>query len=1085
MKFSRRILIVGGLSLGVATMVLWKRGIGNTQAKREMEAFAHASPAPQGIASTAATSDNAPKTTVVREIVVEFDPVAKSGFDWQALDRLDFAVAGRHKDASLISAVRFFQEAMLRMTGEEIPVRAGGDLSKGLVLTTFAGAEPALQNDSEVRDALRVHSTDSYNANEAYYLRTEGERIVVIANTADGLRHGVVELLASVGYEVLGMGPNWVHAPDYRGKEVEFLIKKADRPGFYIRNLWATSGQERGVGTLTSNVIPMPDYKSFGADEPVEVSYRRWREGTRMAGASMPPFPGHALQGYHGAVLDAMVERGISDGFLVSKSVIGLDSRRPTPSLENKGHLWLNSDRAGEPAAGKAYISDGENWVEQKQRSIGASLDLSVPLVREVILEKIKTVVDARLAADPDDVVVIGTDPEDGGGYTHFRELLKNRNWYPEYLASKGVKFGKPYQLNGLNGLEQPIEIWDPASLTDTVFAFNNWLLRELDEWLDSRPPAEQKTSTGRLKKEALRCSLYSYNFHDVPPNFNLDPRIRVMIAGFPKHRGWDKWKNFKTHADMGNAFRKLLPHEPAGDYQILSTAYFNDRAIGALAGNLPAATVHRRIRETYDAGFRAYSCETDFNFGKFGLTYYLYSKMLWNPLLSVTQLEATRVEWLKKAFGAGWQEMKAYYDFVSPESFMSSPNNWGKAIRLIDAADKKVALAGEEAPLRRIDDLKQFWYYFYLVEHEKAGNSVDAFKEFLWKGQMSYMITMRIISDFQLQGPRGADTVSGIVGAPLNGGPAHYSREETQAWWETILNAWPVTSVTDFASATLANGQKGSHVDLNDLVTVQEFQDPSAGAAGFYFNGATQRHEASFLTRADEAGELIGFRLYWPWKQESNHYRNRDVAYGVHRWNPEAHQWEEFVDITMVTEASQYARFGDGKEYQLVKVELPAPQAGTYRFDIGRTGNAASLAPLDFDPQSRTAGRESTMTFFTTLRGLTQSGTCFYIPKGTASVDLEVWETHGDKRLRLHKGLPLHGMTLSRVVDISSPGTHKVALEAGEDGSLAYIEGNGFAYPYLYSVPLLWAKTSSSLMVPRAIAEADRLTIGKGKRLF
>jgi len=38
-------------------------------------------------------------------------------------------------------------------------------------------------------------------------------------------------------------------------------------------------------------------------------------------------------------------------------------------------------------------------------------------------------------------------------------------------------------------------------------------------------------------------------------------------------------------------------------------------------------------------------------------------------------------------------------------------------------------------------------------------------------------------------------------------------------------------------------------------------------------------------------------------------------------------------------------------------------------------------------------------------------------------------------------------------------------------------IQSNGFAFSFLYSVPLYWAKSASQLLVPRAIAEADGLT--------
>jgi hypothetical protein len=166
----------------------------------------------------------------------------------------------------------------------------------------------------------------------------------------------------------------------------------------------------------------------------------------------------------------------------------------------------------------------------------------------------------------------------------------------------------------------------------------------------------------------------------------------------------------------------------------------------------------------------------------------------------------------------------------------------------------------------------------------------------------------------------------------------------------------------------------------------------------------------------------------------------------------------------------------------------VKAPSAGTYRFDIGYGGNLGQIAGLDYDLAS---GKRQTapapgspigkgLTFFGNLQGLTQSPAYIYIPKGTKSVDLEVYDGMNAKTLVLYKGLPKAGANVpTRDVDISKRGTHRVKLEPGEDGTIAAIKGNGFAFPFLYSVPQYWAKSPGELLVPRAIAEADGL-VGK-----
>jgi hypothetical protein len=71
----------------------------------------------------------------------------------------------------------------------------------------------------------------------------------------------------------------------------------------------------------------------------------------------------------------------------------------------------------------------------------------------------------------PDELFIFGTDPEDGGGYAELASLLRNPHWYPETLMATDRKFGEAYVLHGMNGLDQPIEIWDPAAPSDTVLA--------------------------------------------------------------------------------------------------------------------------------------------------------------------------------------------------------------------------------------------------------------------------------------------------------------------------------------------------------------------------------------------------------------------------------------------------------------------------------------------------------------------------------------------------------------------------------------------------------------------------------------
>jgi hypothetical protein len=181
-----------------------------------------------------------------------------------------------------------------------------------------------------------------------------------------------------------------------------------------------------------------------------------------------------------------------------------------------------------------------------------------------------------------------------------------------------------------------------------------------------------------------------------------------------------------------------------------------------------------------------------------------------------------------------------------------------------------------------------------------------------------------------------------------------------------------------------------------------------------------------------------------------------------------------------MISVHSRLVTNKDGKEYQLAEMRYKAPQPGTYRIEVVNGGDLSGLTTLDYDLQSGEYSGSRGHTYIGNLSGHTQSPVYFYIPKGTKSLDLEIWDTAGNKKLQLHNGLPSTGLRKTRVVDVSSRGTHVVKLEPGEDGSLAMLQSNGFAFPYLYSAPMLWAKSPAALLVPRAIAQADGLTFIK-----
>jgi hypothetical protein len=368
---------------------------------------------------------------------------------------------------------------------------------------------------------------------------------------------------------------------------------------------------------------------------------------------------------------------------------------------------------------------------------------------------------------------------------------------------------------------------------------------------------------------------------------------------------------------------------------------------------------------------------------------------------------------------------------------------------------------------------VKQYWYWYYLLDTGRAKRDSPELLQFLWKGQMSYMTAMHMA----VKRTMGKQNfwLETVVPESLRRGPAHYTAEETAAWWQQMHEHWPKTEFSLFADAVLADGCPARDIDLNDLVRVADFQALTTGKPLLY--NSTLAEAYPFLTVA-KAGETIGFQFAWPAKDgQPNYYGPKDVPYGIEWWDAARRQWTPIVDVTITTAASKLvAHTHDGKPRQVAEVRYSAPRAGTYRIEVGRGGHLANLASLGYDVTQGTHTSRPPQTFFTRLTGLTQDPVWIYIPKGTKSLDLENWFSAGRKQVQLHRGVNAKGVVKSRTLDIDRRGTHRIPLEPGEDGQLAQISGSGFAFPLLYSVPSLWAKCPAELLVPRAIAKADGL---------
>ncbi|MFA5343554.1 MAG: hypothetical protein WC381_06290, partial [Kiritimatiellia bacterium] len=1083
---------------------------------------------------TAVRADHANlPTIVVADNMVVYTPTGAAtnlnlSGDITNLTARGLARTSTSQGVTVWSAVKYLSDGIYQMTGQRLPVASHNTypLNNAIMLTTLealtnspnAPADVVSKAKAALIDDLDDPYTKLYDRSEAFYIHTEASGIYIVANNFSGLGHAVVELLEGghavpgyqIGYETLGMGPNWTYTPNFTAKYLIFNMEYSSHPGFYLRVIAPEWGAAGGMGTISYGYLKGADNDGNGLhapDEPVEVSYDHWQRGLRVANQNQS-MPNPPSQGgiFPLPILDDMVARRSTKG-LIAPVQYGLYANRPAASSNNLYTIYFATDRPATATNAIAWcVGSGANyyWFETPLNGVRSHVDLSVPEVRAIFFERMKKQAEAFWVSHPGQIYSVNVEPGDAGPDDDlFVRCTAYKNWYPEYRQAEGQPWG-PYALSGSPVAPVPNQTteswwWNPAdpahpdsanAYSDTLMAFNNWLLREFDKYVDSLP-ATNRLSGGISKKNLVITSSLSYFFHDVPPNFNLDRRVRVTAAFFWQHRGKGKWVGVQSYTAVVKAF-SMLSHQPGIRYFLTSQSLYSDWGVGAIWGGTPLRAIYDLMAPLYEAGCKGISIQMDFNFGKTGLDYYLYSKLLWEPTLTMDQLEALRTRWISRAYGANAAGvMKQYYDYTEAGTFLNTPNARGRAMNFIQQADALVAPGSAEQ--RRLDDLKQFWYYYYLQDIGADASSQEL-REFMWKGQMSYMNPLFTFLHYTFKDATffGTERVAGLNYYNTNSTPpfiaaAHYEPSETAGWWANVVRHWPMTPVNEFDNAVLADGTHGSDVDLNDLVGVQQFRTNAPAGCLNYLNWYCRPNP---LTRANQAGDVIGFQVYWA-------DTNADVrcfSYGVNRWDAARQQWTNVYNGSANSVSTTGAVFvttdDPAGRCKRVVVNYTAPVAGVYRFDLGaiRAINKpddliiynVKASTLDYDLAGNTMSGASIPQGFTCNRRTDtgQGYVYFYIPKGTPSLDLEVWASTGYKGIELYTGLPGNGnWTPTRTVDITTLGTYRIALNPGEAGSVARIKQVAFQFPQFYSIPLLWAMSPSLLMVPRAIAVADGLT--------
>jgi hypothetical protein len=177
-------------------------------------------------------------------------PLARDGKALVSIQIAPGASADLRTTASNLAAT------LTRISGAAFAVRESpepGGITLGTVTQFF---------DSAVAEALAVR--DGYDGLEAYAIRSEGDRVRLLANTDLGASHAASRFLELLGCRWFFQGPAWEIVPQIR--DLGFSGNETSRPDIWARSIWFSRTAQ-------------PWEKG---DSDANAAFDRWARGNRL-----------------------------------------------------------------------------------------------------------------------------------------------------------------------------------------------------------------------------------------------------------------------------------------------------------------------------------------------------------------------------------------------------------------------------------------------------------------------------------------------------------------------------------------------------------------------------------------------------------------------------------------------------------------------------------------------------------------------------------------------------------------------------------------------------------------------------------
>lgn len=203
-----------------------------------------------------------------------------------------------------------------------------------------------------------------------------------------------------------------------------------------------------------------------------------------------------------------------------------------------------------------------------------------------------------------------------------------------------------------------------------------------------------------------------AYSEHQAPPSIKAQPGVVV----FPTT--WTK-SFFKPITDISNkafrekteAFLASAPRMALRDYDGLSVWWG--------FGPLTLADVHAKDYQWYQQhGIEGIITEAGSGWGPWGYSYYLMSKLWWNPN---ADLDALKEDFVTAAYGEAAEPMRVYYKLLDESVIHPSPKNLYTMRQKLEEAAK---LAVDPGVKKRINSLRAHFYLSDIYDKHQARES-------------------------------------------------------------------------------------------------------------------------------------------------------------------------------------------------------------------------------------------------------------------------------------------------------------------------------------------------------------------------